>query len=100
MQTARTFLWVLCAAFFAFAAHGPAHGEEGGKIFQEACLPCHSAKIRPLDNIRKTKEEWKDIVERMIDQGAEVPKRGKDALLDYLSSTHGPSSKTTDADKK
>jgi hypothetical protein len=36
----------------------------------------------------------------MIDQGAEVPKRGKDALLDYLLSTHGPSSKTTDAEKK
>jgi cytochrome c5 len=100
MQTVRMFSWALCAAFFAIAASALAHGEDGGKIFQESCLPCHSAKIRPLDNIHKTKEEWKDIVERMIDQGAEVPKRGKDALLDYLSSTHGPSSKTTDDDKK
>lgn len=74
--------------------------DDGAKVYQESCAPCHTAKMRPLDNILKTKEEWKDVVERMIDQGAEVPKRGKDALLDYLSSTHGPSRKATDADKK
>jgi hypothetical protein len=81
------------------ASPGLTHSEDGENFFRESCLPCH-AKTRPLDNIHKTREEWKETVERMIDQGAEVPKRGKDALLDYLSSTHGPSSKAASTDKK
>jgi cytochrome c1 len=74
--------------------------DDGAKIYAESCSPCHSAKIRPLDNTRLTKEQWKEAVDRMIDQGAEVPRGKKQELLEYLVSTHGPASVATDTGKK
>lgn len=64
--------------------------DKGEKVFDDACSPCHSASVRPLDNIRMTKEQWKETIDRMIDLGAEVPKSKKAELLEYLSRTHGP----------
>ncbi len=69
--------------------------DEGAQIFQEVCSACHSAKVRPLDNLHMSGDQWKDTVERMIDQGAEVPKGKKDVLLDYLAATHGVTSAPT-----
>jgi cytochrome c1 len=74
--------------------------DDGAKIFAESCSPCHSAKIRSLDNTRLTKEQWTEAVDRMIDQGAEVPRGKKQVLLEYLVSTHGPVSAATETGKK
>lgn len=74
--------------------------EDGAKVYTDACTPCHTAKLRPLDNTHLTKEQWKESVERMIDQGAEVPKGKMSELLDYLSRTHGPADPAKDAGKK
>jgi mono/diheme cytochrome c family protein len=70
--------------------------EDGAKVFSEACSPCHSAKIRPLDNTRLSGEQWKEAIDWMIDQGAEVPKKNISELLDYLVRTHGPAGAATD----
>jgi hypothetical protein len=56
--------------------------------------------MRPLDNIHQSRDQWKDAVDRMIDQGAEVPKKKIPELLDYLVRTHGPAATTSDAGKK
>jgi len=64
--------------------------DDGSGVFGEACSGCHTQKVRPLDNVHLTREQWKSEVERMIDQGAEVPKGKMQELLDYLVSTHGP----------
>jgi cytochrome c1 len=74
--------------------------DDGAKVYEEACTPCHTAKLRPLDNMHLTKEHWKDAVERMIDEGVEVPKGKMQVLLDYLSRTHGPVNGANDAGKK
>jgi hypothetical protein len=64
--------------------------DEGEGIFTESCTPCHRPKMRPLDNVHLTTEQWKETIDRMIDQGAELKKGKIPALLDYLSRTHGP----------
>jgi len=74
--------------------------DDGAKIYTESCSPCHTAKIRSLDNTRLTKEQWKESIDRMIDQGAEVSKGKIQSLLEYLVSTHGPASAATDTGKK
>jgi hypothetical protein len=74
--------------------------DDGTKILAESCSPCHSAKVRPLDNIHQTREQWKDTIDRMIDQGAEVPKKKIPELLDYLVQTHGPAATGSDSGKK
>jgi cytochrome c5 len=95
MQSSRKLL-VLCSTLMAFAIPSLyVAADDGAKIFDESCSPCHSTSVRPLDNKRMTKEQWKETIEKMIDLGAEVPKKKKSELLDYLASTHGP-----DAGKK
>lgn len=82
---------VLCAAIALAGGRGVAAEDEGEKVYQETCTTCHSAKSHPLDAVRKSRQEWKDAVERMEGNGADVPTGKKlEALLDYLERTHGP----------
>ncbi len=88
---------MLLGSLFPFPATAV---DDGAKVYTDVCLPCHTAKMRPLDNSHLTKEQWKDAIDRMIDQGVEVPKGKMPELLDYLSRTHGPAGAATDAGKK
>lgn len=74
--------------------------DEGAKIVAEVCSGCHSAEVRPLDNIRMTREQWKETIDRMIENGAEISKGKIPVLLDYLVRTHGPISSAPDTGKK
>jgi cytochrome c5 len=64
--------------------------DDGARVFSESCTPCHTQKVRPLDKMHLTRDQWKAEVDRMIDQGAEVPKKKMSDLLDYLVNTFGP----------
>ena len=67
--------------------------DEGEAIYRASCTSCHDAKTRPLDAVRLTRAKWKDQIERMEGQGADVPTGKKlEALLDWLVRTHGPDS--------
>ncbi len=82
---------LFCLIAFSFSAALPAGAaDEGARIFADSCLSCHNATVRPLDNKHMTREEWKETVDRMLDQGAEVAKGKIPVLLDYLASTRGP----------
>jgi hypothetical protein len=86
-------IFVFCFSWSAVAA------DDGSKIFVDSCSGCHTAKVRPLDNLHLTRDQWKEAVERMIDQGAEVPKGRMQELLDYLVKNHGPAGALPDAHK-
>jgi len=79
--------WMLLGAGAAGIAVA---ADDGARIYAESCSGCHTPKVRPLDNLHLTREQWKTEVDRMIDQGAEVPKKKMADLLDYLVDTHGP----------
>ncbi len=85
----RTVFIVLCCLAANFPGGLALAGNDGAALFRESCLGCHSARVRPLDNVKMTKAQWNDTIERMIDNGADVPKSKKQQLLDYLFETHG-----------
>jgi len=95
MRTTR-FLQMLLIVFLtsasaAFAADEKAV-EPGAKIFEESCLTCHKGK-ETLDQVRLTRDKWKEAVERMVDSSFldPVPSKVKlKTLLDYLAKTKGP----------
>jgi mono/diheme cytochrome c family protein len=95
MQSYRMNAIVLpLAASFAFA--GPVSvlaQDAGAKAFAETCSACHTAKVRPLDKKRMTKDQWKQAIDKMTTLGAEIPKDKVPPILDYLARTHGPDSK-------
>jgi cytochrome c5 len=90
------------AALLVAGATAPrARADDGEKIYKDICTACHDAKTRPLDNIRLSRKEWKEAVERMEGQGADVPSGKKlEALLDYLERTHGPAAPGAAPEKK
>lgn len=101
MQSSRMLSVLLLSMLLGFASLCiTAAADDGAKIFEESCSPCHSASVRPLDKMHLTKEQWKETIERMIDLGAEVPKKKKSELLDYLARSHGPAGTAPDAGKK
>jgi hypothetical protein len=95
MQSTR-FLPLLFLAFFAsaapaFAAEDKA-AEPGAKIFEESCLTCHKGK-ETLDQVRLTRDKWKEAIDRMIDSSFLDPVPSKDKqklLLEFLVKTKGP----------
>ena len=85
----------LCAVLpLALAAASPAFAQDAGaKAFQETCSGCHTAKVRPLDKKRMSKEQWGQAIEKMNKLGADIPKDKIPQILDYLAKTHGPDRK-------
>jgi cytochrome c5 len=95
----KGFRAVAFAALLAVLPGPTGAADEGEKVYQESCTSCHDAKTRPLDAVRLTRAQWKDAIERMEGQGAQLPSGKKlQALLDWLEKTHGPQS--APADKK
>jgi cytochrome c5 len=95
MQSGNTTVIALSLAVsFGFAAPRLVlAAEEGEKAFSETCSACHTAKIRPLDKKRMSKDEWKKAIDKMATLGADIPKDKVPQILDYLAKTHGPDSK-------
>ena len=93
----RLLLPALGSALYLAAPCLAMGADEGEKVFQDSCTECHNAKTRPLDNIRLTRDKWKEAIDRMEGVGTEVPGGKKlAALLDYLERTHGPDSPAPD----
>jgi mono/diheme cytochrome c family protein len=87
-------LAVSTAALFGLAAPLPVLAQDAGaKAFAETCSACHTAKVRPLDKKRMSKDQWKQAIDKMTNMGAEIPKEKVPQILDYLARTHGPDSK-------
>lgn len=61
---------------------------QGMALLEDRCTKCHS-----LDRVvqsRKTRDDWEDVVERMIEKGATLSHDEKDALVEYLAATYRP----------
>jgi mono/diheme cytochrome c family protein len=94
MQFHRNAVVLSLGVVFGFVAPQLAFAQDAGaKAFAETCSACHTAKIRPLDKKRMSKDEWKKAIDKMTNLGAEIPKDQVPQILDYLARTHGPDSK-------
>jgi cytochrome c5 len=69
----------------AKAADNDAKGE---RILNLACGGCHD--LRPVQASAHDKEGWNEVVQNMLQKGADVSDADLPILLDYLVEHHGP----------
>jgi cytochrome c5 len=59
---------------------------EGKALLQERCTRCHD--VGRVEQARKTKEEWKATVERMVGKGAQLSQAEQEQVIQYLTETY------------
>lgn len=62
--------------------------DKGEKILNVSCAGCHD--LRPITTGAKDKEGWNDIVQNMLQKGADVADADIPVLVDYLAEHYGP----------
>jgi len=66
-------------------AQDPPRGE---KILNASCMGCHD--LQPVQTSAKSKDEWNDTVQNMLQKGADVSDADLPVLVDYLAEAYGP----------
>jgi len=65
--------------------------DDAKDIFENVCSMCHNDAINPLDNVHHTRQEWNEILKRMITINMAPFEESKiPALVNYLLKDHGP----------
>lgn len=59
---------------------------EGKTLLQERCTRCHD--LGRVERARKTEEEWKATVERMVGKGAQLSQAEQELVIQYLTETY------------
>jgi len=83
------FLGILPCALVLLGAALPASSQvvlpegKGKETLQTACTVCHG--LKEIVTQKMSHDEWKDKVNEMITNGAEVPPDAIDPLVDYLA---------------
>ncbi len=93
-MTLRLTLTFLLLSVFA---QPPVHaaGDESEKLFEQSCTKCHNRENiqDKIKDKRLNREEWIDVIQRMISTyGAEVPRNKQGELVDYLMKIYGSGS--------
>ena|SRR5437016_12729419 len=65
----------------------------GKDLVIKACTACHGAEN--FTDKRNTKEEWKAVVQTMIEYGAEVSSEQAEIIINYLTKNFGKSAVNT-----
>ncbi len=61
----------------------------GKAVVQTACAQCHSIDV--ITNQSRSREEWTDVVSRMIGNGAQLSDDDYNLVIEYLATHYGPS---------
>ena len=56
-------------------------------LVEERCAGCHA--LTTIKVSQKTRAEWEETVDRMIEKGARLNERQAETVIDYLSETYG-----------
>jgi mono/diheme cytochrome c family protein len=72
------------------AAQAQSEAQDPGEtLFIERCSACHEPATATTQS--HTDKEWREIVERMIMNGAPLTDPEKETIVAYLTKKHGPS---------
>lgn len=87
-ESIRGGLQAISIALALSALVGNARAQElpegkGKEIVQDACSQCHG--LQQIIDSKKTPEEWKDLVNQMIDNGATLTDEQIPIVIDYLA---------------
>jgi hypothetical protein len=61
-------------------------GLDGQGLLQERCSVCHSARV--VTRLRGTADQWKGLVDAMINAGAQLNPQEEQVLVNYLAQTY------------
>ena len=70
------------------AAPAASQDDKGERIMNQSCGGCHD--LRPLQSSARDKDGWNDIVQNMLQKGADVADADIPVLVDYLAEHFGP----------
>lgn len=76
---------------FAYAAVAQAQGLPDGPgkaVVQTACAQCHGVDVIVAQ--RHSRDEWTEVVSRMVGNGAQLSDENFKAAVDYLATHLGP----------
>ena len=59
---------------------------DGKSLLEEQCTKCHD--LGRVERARKTEEEWKTTVERMVGKGAQLNEAEREVVIQYLAETY------------
>lgn len=65
---------------------GAPEGLDGQALVEERCSVCHD--LKQVEQAKKTPEEWKANVERMVDKGAKLDDAEQQLAIDHLAETY------------
>jgi cytochrome c5 len=66
--------------------NAPPAAVEGKTLLEERCTRCHD--LGRVERARKTEEEWKATVERMVGKGAQLSQTEQELVIQYLTETY------------
>jgi len=75
---------IMFFTLFVFAVFACVRLNENEKLIKKRCTRCHSTKRIYVE--KRSKEEWQDIVERMMRHGVRLSQQEKRRIVDYLAS--------------
>jgi len=67
----------------------------GKEVVIKKCLPCHNVRVTTAKRGSGSADEWEQVVNKMVSQGAELSDDEFDLVVQYLSTHYGPNSKST-----
>ena len=59
---------------------------DGKSLLEERCTRCHN--LGQVERAKKTEEEWKATVERMVGKGAMLSQAEQELVIQYLAETY------------
>jgi cytochrome c5 len=59
---------------------------EGKSLLEERCTRCHD--LRRVEQAKKSEEEWKATVERMVGKGAMLNEAERELVIGYLAEVY------------
>jgi len=71
----------------AVADEAAAH-EQGRDLFSARCRTCHELETATVQ--RNSRNEWQEIVHRMVQYGAQITEPEGEMIAGYLASVYGP----------
>jgi cytochrome c5 len=72
----------------ATPAASAAQDEKGERLLNASCGGCHD--LRPVQASARDRDGWNEVVQNMLQKGADVSDKDLPLLLDYLVEHYGP----------
>jgi len=87
-RSAEAFALLLAGGLFLTVIVAAQDADKGEALQNSACLNCHD--IRPIQTAAYDRAGWTNVIDSMVQKGAEVKDADRPVLVDYLFRNHGP----------